>query len=243
MILKNRISVIVFTITWAIAIHADGVNTGGILIDPGHSPKSSGTISCSGKSEYRYNAALAKKVASFLKNKQIPVALTHRENEEVTLLARTLKSSNKDLLLSLHHDSVQPRYLYKQSRSNGYCSEKAKGFSIFVSRKNPYFKKSVRYANALGSALLKRGLSPTLHHAEPIAGENRELLVPDKGIYIYDDLIVLKNAKSPAVLLEAAVIVNPDDDKLAGDDKYQLLIADSIYEMIALSKVERNSDK
>jgi N-acetylmuramoyl-L-alanine amidase len=214
------------------AVYAAGTPTGGILIDPGHSPKSPGTTSCSAKPEYFYNNALAKTVAAFLASKQVAVTLTHAENEEVTLLQRTQRSSGGALLLSLHHDSVQPQFLSRQSRTRGYCSKKAKGFSIFVSRKNPYFKTSLRYATALGTALLKKGFTPTLHHAEPIAGENRELLIPDKGIYVFDELIVLKIATSPAVLLEAAVIVNPDDDALAGSEKFRLAVAESVYEML-----------
>jgi N-acetylmuramoyl-L-alanine amidase len=206
--------------------------TSGILIDPGHSPQSPGTISCSGKTEYIYNVDLAKTVASYLISKQIPVTLTHGEKEEMPLLERTGNSSGFDLLLSLHHDSVQPRFLNRRSGKHGYCSEKAKGFSIFVSRKNPYYEKSVLYANALGAALLIRGLVPTLHHAEPIAGENRELLASDKGIYIFDDLTILKDAKAPALLLEAAVIVHPDDSVLAETDRYRLTIAEAVYEML-----------
>ncbi len=215
-----------------IVIHATGAAASGVLIDPGHSPKSQGAISCNGKPEYLYNAALAKNISVYLINKQIPVTLTHAENEEVALRERTQKSSDHNLLLSLHHDSVQPQFLYKQSRKHGYCSNKAKGFSIFVSRKNPYFEKSAHYAKSLGIALIKKGLSPTLHHTEPIAGENRELLVKDYGIYVFDDLMVLKNAKSPAVLLEAAVIVHPDDNSLAETDGYRLIIAEAIYEML-----------
>ncbi|WP_277058220.1 N-acetylmuramoyl-L-alanine amidase [Trichlorobacter lovleyi] len=216
------------------AVYAAGTPTGGIFIDPGHSPKSPGTTSCSAKPEYLYNSALAKTVAAFLASKQVAVTLTHGENEEVTLLQRTQRSTGGALLLSLHHDSVQPQFLSRQSRKRGYCSKKAKGFSIFVSRKNPYFETSLRYATALGAALLKKGLTPTLHHAEPIAGENRELLIPEKGIYVFDDLVVLKTATSPAVLLEAAVIVNPDDDTLAGSQKFRLAVAESVYEMLAV---------
>ena len=39
---------------------------------------------------------------------------------------------------------------------------------------------------------------PTFHHAEPIKGENRELVNRDLGIYRFDDLIVLKSAATPA---------------------------------------------
>jgi len=58
----------------------------------------------------------------------------------------------------------------------------------------------------------RQGLTPTLHHAEPIKGENRELVNPDLGIYRFDDLIVLKSAAMPAVLLECGVIVNRSEE-------------------------------
>jgi N-acetylmuramoyl-L-alanine amidase len=204
-----------------------------VLIDPGHSPKSPGTIGCNGKHEYLYNDALAKAVAAFLKRKNIPTDLTRLNNENISLIERAQKSNENCLLLSLHHDSVQPQFLYSKSNIRGYCSKKAKGFSIFVSRKNPHYNESVRYAEALGTALLKRGLIPTLHHAEPITGENREILMPDKGIYIYDELTILKNAKSPALLLEAAVIVHPQEALISDTDEYRRIISEAVYEMLA----------
>ena len=55
----------------------------------------------------------------------------------------------------------------------------------------------------------------TLHHAEPIGGENRALLDARCGVYQYDDLVVLKDFRSPAVLFEAAVVVNSDEEFVA----------------------------
>lgn len=203
-----------------------------MLIDPGHSPKSPGTIGCNGKHEYLYNDALAKAVVAFLKRKNIPTDLTRLNNENISLIERAQKINKNCLLLSLHHDSVQPQFLYSKSHIHGYCSKKAKGFSIFVSRKNLHYNESVRYAEALGTALLKRGLIPTLHHAEPITGENREILMPDKGIYAFDELTILKNAKSPALLLEAAVIVHPQEALISDTDEYRRIISEAVYEML-----------
>lgn len=76
-------------------------------------------------------------------------------------------------------------------------------------------------------------MKPTLHHAEKIAGENRELLDPINGIYVFDDLVVLKNSDAPAVLLEAAVIVNPDDEKKASSSQYQNKIAEAALDMVS----------
>ena len=58
------------------------------------------------------------------------------------------------------------------------------------------------------------GLKPSLHHSEPIKGENRELIDKELGIYIFDDLKVLKNSYSPAFLFEAGVIVNRKEEAI-----------------------------
>ena len=90
---------------------------------------------------------------------------------------------------------------------------------------------------------MKKGFVPTQHHTEPITGENRELLIPEKGVYVFDELTILKTASSPAVLLEAAVIVNPDDDVLAGSNKFHLAVAESVYEMLMNVQVNVNGVK
>ena len=198
-----------------------------ILIDPGHSPGSPGAISCSGIPEFLYNDILAGKIAGRLRKAGVKVSMTRTPTSNISLSKRIAKSKGKDLFLSIHHDSVQPQFLTRQP-AGGVCSSKAQGFSIFVSRKNPYFEKSLDYARELGTALVKKGFYPTHHHAENITGENRYLFDPNLGIYYFDDLAVLKNAKAPAILLEAAVIVNPEDEDRAASDKYQRAIAELI---------------
>ena len=72
----------------------------------------------------------------------------------------------------------------------------------------------------------RQGLTPTLHHAEPIKGENRELVNPDLGIYRFDDLIVLKSATMPAALLECGVIVNrAEEAELLTEERQQKAVA------------------
>ena len=87
------------------------------------------------------------------------------------------------------------------------------GFSLFVSRKNPQVEASLHCASAIGAALKARGFHPTPHHAESIPGQNREWADQNNGVYYYDDLVVLKTAAMPAVLLEAGVIVNRDEEQ------------------------------
>ena len=85
--------------------------------------------------------------------------------------------------------------------------------SIFISKKNIQYEKSLEYAKSFAKELIAQGLSPSLHHAEEIEGENRQLIDDKLGIYLFDDLKVLRNSKSAAFLFEAGIIVNPVDEK------------------------------
>jgi N-acetylmuramoyl-L-alanine amidase len=199
-----------------------------ILIDPGHFPKSPGTVGCSGKQEYHYNAVLAARIANHLQKLGFNVSMTKALDSEISLSKRTFKSKGKTLFLSIHHDSVQPQFITRKS-DGGFCSPKARGFSIFVSRTNRYFRESLNYAHKLGAALVKRGLSPSHHHAEKISGDLYDAAL---GIYFFDNLTVLKNAESPAIVLEAAVIVNPEDETRAASDEYQRAIVESVEIML-----------
>jgi len=95
-----------------------------------------------------------------------------------------------------------------RSKLEDACLVRQRAFSIFYSEKNRFSFESLRFACALGEALRRQGLTPTLHHAEPIAAENRPLIDSELGVYRFDDLVVLKRAIMPAVLLECGVIVN-----------------------------------
>ena len=220
----------VFVTFLLISLQATGAYSGGFVIDPGHSLKSPGAISCTGKSEYLYNDSLAQYVLSYLLKQHTSVSLTRKANEELSLINRASAAAGKRLFLSIHHDSVQPLFItWKNHRPT---STKAEGYSIFVSSKNRYYGQSLKYAHRLGAALRSRGLSPSKHHGEKISGENRQLLDSENGIYLFDDLVVLKNADAPSVLFEAAVIVNPQDEARAASEQYKLQIAEAVLEMI-----------
>jgi N-acetylmuramoyl-L-alanine amidase len=138
---------------------------------------------------------------------------------------------------SVHHDSVQPRYL-KEWEVNGKTqlySDEFKGFSIFFSRRNPKFAESFQFARLLGAAMVARGFSPTLHHAEQIPGESRNLVDEDFGLYEFDNLIVLKTAAMPAALLECGVIVSRNEEASLQTPEIQHRIADAAAEAIVQS--------
>lgn len=201
-----------------------------IILDPGHSPAQPGAISSTGHKEYQYNDMLLKSVQKYLASRNLRVDVTRTPSEDISLQKRAEKSVGKKLFISLHHDSVQPQFMQKTNALP--TSQKARGYSIFVSRKNPHFDKSLEYAKVLGAALRAQGMKPSTHHGEKIKGENRLLLDSKLGIYAHDDLIVLKQSKSPALLLESAVIVHPQDEFLARTEKHQLAIARALEKTI-----------
>ena len=109
-------------------------------------------------------------------------------------------------------------------------SDQFSGWSLFVSRENAAFDGALVFASTLADSLLKRGLPFSLHHADPIPHENRMLIDRSRGIYAFDALIVLRRAEPPAVLLEAGVIVNRDEERQAASPERRALIAKSVVE-------------
>ena len=187
-----------------------------IALDIGHSSASPGAVSARGRGEFYFNRDLAVHLAAALADKRFEVRVINLDGAETGLETRTAKALGADLFLSVHHDSAQPQYLsawtFKDERH--HYTDRFAGFSLFVSRRNPDPARSLACASAVGSALRQNGFAVSLHHAEPIEGENRPLADAVNGVYYYDDLVVLRSATQPAILLEAGVIVNRDEEAL-----------------------------
>jgi N-acetylmuramoyl-L-alanine amidase len=189
-----------------------------VTIDVGHTPSAPGAISAGGRAEYGFNWRLADDLASRLKAAGWSLQFTVQPGEDISLSARAIGKITRGLLLSLHHDSVQPRYLvHHGAGQRGPVSFYASGFSLFVKTDGHAAEKSLATARAIGSRLAGLGRKPSLHHAERIPGENRHLLDASLGVYEFNGLAVLRSSRIPAVLVEAAVIVNPYDEAWISD--------------------------
>ena len=183
-------------------------------------------MSCSGGQEYAYNNALVEAIGHVFQEKQIRFRTTRGPEQEMDLRERTRGTQGQRLFVSIHHDSAQEIYI---TYPKGFpCSDHAAGYAIFVSQKNPYYEESLRFARLFGANLRAWGLRPSRHHADKIPGEHRQALDAELGIYRFDDLVVLKSAQCPAILFEAAVIINPKDDALARSEPYKVIIALSL---------------
>ena len=174
-----------------------------ILVDTGHGPQHPGATGASGRVEYRYNRDLAAAVVRALTASGHRTTRGEGIDQDIPPTRRATAAPDADLLVSIHHDSIQARYL-----AAGRQDEFA-GYSIFVSAQNPAFGRSLACARHIGTALQAAGERPSGYHAEPIEGENRPFLDRRLGVHRYDALAVLRHAPMPAVLVEAGVIVNP----------------------------------
>ncbi|MDN8037205.1 N-acetylmuramoyl-L-alanine amidase family protein [Burkholderia vietnamiensis] len=189
-----------------------------IVVDTGHTPAHPGATGASGRVEYRYNLDLSTAVADTLIAHGDRVLRTSADGREIALDQRSTQAPNANLFVSIHHDSMQQQFIDAGRQREFH------GFAVFVSERNPHYAESLRCAKSIAEHLLAAGERPSLYHAQPIKGENRPLIDPQLGIHRFDDLVVLRTAPIPAVLVEAGVIVNPDEEKrLAQRDTIQRL--------------------
>lgn len=189
-----------------------------VAVDPGHTLAQPGAISARGVPEVQFNDRLGARIVAALHDAGfVRSFLTRRGDAAITLPQRAALANARgaQLLLSVHHDSAQPHKLQTwvyRGQPQPY-TDQIRGFSLFVSTRNAEPARSEAFARLLGARLLAACQQPTLHHAEPIAGEARELLDAHIGLYRYDELAVLRLAQMPAVLFEAGVIVHRGEER------------------------------
>lgn len=203
-----------------------------VALDIGHTLAKPGATSARGVPEFEFNRALATRVEATLGEREFRTRVVNADGKIADLAERPAQAGDADFFLSIHHDSAQPRYLSRwrhQGKTRAY-SDRFAGFALFVSRKNPYLAQSLACASVIGLALRQAGFQPSRYHAEPIEGENRPFADEANGVHYYDDLIVLKLAKTPAALLEAGVILNRDEEKTLAEPETQAAIARAVRE-------------
>ena len=197
-----------------------------VTLDIGHTPKAPGAISARGKPEYLFNRRLVYELAASLRRAGgIDVTILNQAGRNISLgrRAATIHSLRTGILVSIHHDSVQPVYLRHwtyEGRADRF-SNRYKGYSLFVSERPAHFRESESLALSIGRRLRRAGFKPSLHHAENIRGERRELIDRTDGLYRFDGLAVLRRARIPAVLVEAGIIVNQQEELELEDVGYR----------------------
>jgi N-acetylmuramoyl-L-alanine amidase len=210
-----------------------------MVVDVGHTLQAPGALSARNFWEYDFNLRLARQIRErLLADGFTGARLLVTEGEARPSLLKRVAEANElgvDLFLSIHHDSV-PDWLYEDWEFAGtpsHFSDRFSGYSIFVSRQNPHFDESLLFATLLGKQLKARGLRYAHQYTEAFMGNNQhELLDADLGIYRYNPLIVLKDTKMPAVLLEAGSIINRDEELQMNSPERRDLITASVSEAV-----------
>jgi N-acetylmuramoyl-L-alanine amidase len=205
-----------------------------IAIDVGHYLEKPGVISARGVTEFEYNLRLAREISAALRNAGHTVILIGDDGLAENLGRRAPRASGMDLFISIHHDSVQPRFLavWEHEGETLNYSDKFAGYSVFVSRLNGHTDASLRCASAIGAALRGAGFAPSRYHADPVLGENRPFADEANGVHYFDNLAVLKTASIPALLFEAGVIVNRDEELRMRDPAVRNRISQSVVKAV-----------
>ncbi|HZC57557.1 MAG TPA: N-acetylmuramoyl-L-alanine amidase [Xanthobacteraceae bacterium] len=186
-----------------------------VVVDVGHTLDVPGAMSARGVPEYAFNVALAQVVKQALVDAGFTrtVLLITDKAPPLGLITRAAQANSipADLFLSIHHDSVPDNLLqtWQYEGQDNHYNDDYPGYALFISNDNGDRAGSLLFGSFLGKELQARGLQYTPHYTLALMGHRRrQLLDPVAGVYRYDELIVLRKTRMPALLLEAGSIVN-----------------------------------
>lgn len=186
-----------------------------VVLDVGHTLDVPGAMSARGVAEYAFNLQLARDVDKALTDAGFDktVLMITGKAPPHGLVERAVRANtmHADLFVAIHHDSVPDNLLKTwdyQGQQDGY-NDDYPGYALFISYDNGDRSGSLQFGHLLGKALQANGLQYTPHYTQAIMGHyRRQLLDSDAGVYRFDQLVVLRLTRMPALLLEAGSIVN-----------------------------------
>jgi N-acetylmuramoyl-L-alanine amidase len=206
-----------------------------IVLDVGHTAESEGASSARNVAEFDFNLHMAQRIEEKLKAEGFAATkLLVTTGKARPSLARRVAAANNlpaDLFLSIHHDSVPDKLLenWEFEGKKSHFSDRFSGYSVFVSHGNPDFKTSLAFAELIGKEMKGRGLDYAHQYTQAIMGRYQHpLLNKETGVYSYDQLIVLKTTRMPAVLLEAGSIINRDEELKMSSPERRDLVSDAV---------------
>lgn len=190
-----------------------------VVVDVGHTLDVPGAMSARGVPEYTFNLALAR---------DIKQALVDAGFEQTVLMITATKpwrglferatranAMHANLLIAIHHDSVPDnlKHVWEYAGLKNEFNDDYPGYALFISNENADPAGSLKFGSMLGHELERRGLHYTPHYTLALMGHRRRILVDaEAGVYRYDQLIVLRETRMPALLLEAGSIVNRQEE-------------------------------
>jgi N-acetylmuramoyl-L-alanine amidase len=169
--------------------------------------------------EYAFNLQLAQDIDKALVDAGFDktVLLITAKAPPYGLVERASRANamQANLFIAIHHDSVPDNLLQSweyEGQQNNY-NDDYPGYALFVSYDNVDRNGSLEFGHLLGKALQANGLHYTPHYTQALMRHyRRELVDADAGVYRFDQLVVLKTTRMPAVLLEAGSIINRQEE-------------------------------
>jgi N-acetylmuramoyl-L-alanine amidase len=190
-----------------------------VVVDVGHTAEVPGALSARGQYEYTFNLALAQEAKQALVDagfaKTVLLIIDKAPPRGLIARAVAANSMGADLFLAIHHDSVPDNLLqtWQVEGQDQHYNDDYPGYALFISNDNGDRAGSLLFGGFLGKELQARGLQYTPHYTLALMGNRRRQLVdPAAGVYRYDQLIVLRMTRMPALLLEAGSIVNRQEE-------------------------------
>jgi len=206
-----------------------------IVLDVGHTAESEGATSARNVPEFTFNLRLAQRIEEKLKAEGFAeTRLLLTEGKARPSLAKRVAAANDlgaNLFLSIHHDSVPDSLLegWEFEGKKAHFSDRFSGYSVFVSRNNPDFKTSLLFAELIGKAMKARGLQYAQQYTQAVMGRYQHpLLDKETGVYSYDQLVVLRSTRMPAVLLEAGSIINRDEELKMDSPEHRDIVGSAV---------------
>src|SRR3984885_4605843 len=206
-----------------------------VVVDVGHTVDVPGAMSARGIPEYAFNLQLAQQVKQTLADAGFgeTVLLITATAPWRGLFERAARANamHADLFIAIHHDSVPDNLLqtWQYGGQDQQYNDDYPGYALFISNDNGDRAGSLMFGHLLGKELQARGLHYTPHYTLALMGRRRrELVDTDAGVYRYDQLIVLRETRMPALLLEAGSIVNRQEELELGTTERRALTSAAI---------------
>lgn len=190
-----------------------------VVLDAGHGGEDGGAIGKNNVYEKDLNLLITMKIGKILENNGINVVYTrttdtllYNKNEDYKNKKKALDLAERVKIAQKYENSI-----FISIHMNSFSQSDTRGFQIYYSKNDP---ESRIIADQIQNAV-KNKLQPS----------NRRKTV-DSTSRIY----LLKNIKTPAILIECGFLSNPEECKLLSTEKYQndlsVTIADEIIRYI-----------
>lgn len=165
-----------------------------IVIDPGHGGAQPGSISPNGVKEKDINLEISLKVERELRNAGYNIIMTRDEDSTLGLSERPAIANENfaDLFISIH--------------GNSFTNSAVNGIEVW-------------YVTAASDSEKEKG---QVKLAKDVLDEMiKETGANNRGVKKSSGLVVLKQSKMPAILIEVGFLSNAEEEKLIIDDNYQ----------------------